>query len=261
LSCYKHDQLRERLARRIAGIAVAAALLGGNPSLAGKLPNAKAIPRAEEPLVCIDPGHPSEISAGTRGKTGLTEREVNWRVAVKLKRLLEADGVKTVMTKSSEGEFVTNRRRAEIANDAHAALLLRLHCDAGDATGAALFYPDRQGRSGGTTGPSREVIAESRAAANAFHPAMMAVLRPTLKDRGIRGDSQTKVGGKKGALVGSIFSQVPTLLVEMLDLTVSHDERIAATEKGRNLLAKGLERGVLAVLKAAKETSASRAAP
>ena len=167
--------------------------------------------------VCLDPGHTSETSAGTASRDGkLTERHVNWVVAQDLKPLLEAEGARVVMTKTPENEVVTNRRRAEIANAAHANLFLRLHCDAASDSGLATFYPDRQGRAHGHTGPSPAVIAASRRAARPFHPAVIAALGGALADRGIKGDSATGVGGKQGALTGSIFSQVPALTVEMV---------------------------------------------
>ena len=81
------------------------------------------------PVICIDPGHPSENGVGTRGKK-ITEVQAAWKVALILKGLLEQAGFKVVMTKSSENQHVTNKARAETANRAHAALMVRLHCDA-----------------------------------------------------------------------------------------------------------------------------------
>src|SRR4051794_26983269 len=78
--------------------------------------------------VCIDPGHPSEVGDGTRGKK-LTEMHANWVDAVLLKRGLETKGIKVVMTKPSEKQFARNRARAETANAARADLMVRLHCD------------------------------------------------------------------------------------------------------------------------------------
>ncbi len=97
---------------------------------------------ADQPLrgvvICVDPGHTSETSEGTASRDGrLTERHVNWVVGERLKRLLEADGATVKMTKQTEGQTVTNRRRAEIANTAGARLFLRLHCDAGNQSGLA----------------------------------------------------------------------------------------------------------------------------
>src|SRR5207248_10418473 len=80
--------------------------------------------------VCIDPGHPSENNDGGAVTNGLREVTVNWEVAVLLRDELEKDGIKVVMTKKSEGEFITNKNRAAIANESDGDLFLRLHADA-----------------------------------------------------------------------------------------------------------------------------------
>ncbi len=196
-------------------------------------------------IVCLDPGHPSETSQGTASRDGrLTERHVNWVVGQRLQRLLEAAGATVVLTKVNEGQVVANRRRAEIANAAHADLLLRLHCDSGEQAGLATYYPDRQGRRFGVVGPSPAVIVASRRAARIFQPAVMAVLGGSERDAGIKGDSQTGVGGRQGALTGSIFSRVPALTVEMCVLTNAHDYRFIRTPLGQEVMAEALLAGV-----------------
>ena len=196
-------------------------------------------------VICVDPGHTSETSQGTASRDGrLTERHVNWVVGLRLKALLEAEGATVVLTKTSERQIVANRRRAEIANAAHADLLLRLHCDSGEASGLATYYPDRQGRRFGVTGPSASVIAASRRAARVFQPVVIAALSGAERDAGIKGDSQTAVGGKQGALTGSIFSRVPALTVEMCVLTNAHDYRFIRTPAGQEAMARALAAGV-----------------
>jgi N-acetylmuramoyl-L-alanine amidase len=198
--------------------------------------------------VCLDPGHTSETSAGTQSLDGkLTERHVNWVIAQDLRPLLEAAGAHVVLTKTSENEFVTNRRRAEIANAANANLFLRLHCDAASDSGIATFYPDRQGHVQGHVGPSPSVIAASRRAAQLFHPAAAAALHDVLADRGIKGDSATGVGARQGALTGSIFSKVPALTVEMVVLTNNHDYRFIRTHAGQERMTHALLAGIEAV--------------
>ncbi len=196
-------------------------------------------------VVCVDPGHTSETSEGTASRDGkLTERHVNWVVGQKLTALLRAEGATVVVTKAAENQIVTNRRRAEIANAAHAALFLRLHCDSGEQSGLATYYPDRQGRRFGVTGPSPAVMAASHQAAQIFQPAVIAALHGSLKNAGIKGDSKTGVGGKQGALTGSIFAQVPALTVEMCVLTNAHDYKFIRTAAGQEEMAHALLAGV-----------------
>ncbi len=196
-------------------------------------------------VICVDPGHSSETSRGTESRDGkLSELHVNWVVAQRLDVLLADDGATVVSTKTREAQVVTNRRRAEVANAAVAELFLRLHCDSGEQSGLATYYPDRQGTRFGVTGPARAVMSGSRRAAEIFQPATIAALHGSLRDAGIKGDSQTGVGSKQGALTGSIFSHVPALTVEMCVLTNTHDYKFIRTQAGQDKMAHALLAGV-----------------
>ena len=200
-------------------------------------------------VVCIDPGHPSETSGGDVVQNGTTEVHIVWLVGLKLKALLEAEGIKVVMTKSREAENVTNKQRATIANNAKADLMIRLHCDASTDTGYAIYAPDRQGTVQGVTGPTQEVINRSQAAAEIVHQGVKPVLEGVLKDGGVRGDSKTFVGSKQGALTGSIFSEVPAVLIEMVVLSNKNDADFIKTEEGQQKMAKAIAEGIKLYLK------------
>jgi N-acetylmuramoyl-L-alanine amidase len=202
---------------------------------------------AGPPVICIDPGHPSEVGRGTHGKK-FTEIQVVWRVAVLLKQKLVADGYKVVMTKAAEEQMVRNTARAESANRSGASLLLRLHCDAAPDRGFASYYPSQQGTSEGKRGPSAAVLKSSKAAALKFHPAVMKSLNGLIPDRGLMTDLQTAIGHKQGALTGSIFSKVPVILVEMLVLTNPKDEDVLTNDDGFDRLAEALRQGVHAAV-------------
>ena len=205
------------------------------------------VPILAPKVVCIDPGHPSEVGVGTQGKR-LTELHANWTVAVRLRGLLVRDGYRVVMTKGSEREYVRNRRRAEIANGAKADLMVRLHCDASPRLGFAVYYPDRQGTAEGRTGPAAEVIRRTAPLARRFHAALAAGLRGEMADQGLMSDTRTAVGGRQGALTGSIFSEVPVVLVEMATITLEHDEAFMLSEAGERRMAAALAAGVEAAL-------------
>ena len=202
-----------------------------------------------EPVICLDPGHPSEVGRGTRGKH-ITEIQAVWKVALKLQSLLQQEGLTVVMTKQSEEQFVRNEERANIANHAHAALMVRLHCDSDAGSGVATYVPTRQGKNNGKVGPDWSVIAGSQHMAQVFHPAMMRSLAGSLPDRGLHSDTATQVGGKQGALTGSIYSQVPVLLVEMCVLTNPEDEAFIDNEQGQQQMAQAMADGVAAALEA-----------
>jgi N-acetylmuramoyl-L-alanine amidase len=197
-------------------------------------------------VVCIDPGHPSEVASGKNVQNGTSEAAVDWAVAAKLRDALEARGYEVVLTKSSEDELVRNKDRALVANRARAALMIRLHCDASAERGFAVYYPDRQGRAkDGTTGPDANVIEESRRAAEAIHSGLAEGLSGVLADNGVRTDYQTKVGRDQGgALTGSIFSDVPVVTVEMVVLSQAADADFIKTDEGQRRMAESLAEGV-----------------
>lgn len=200
------------------------------------------------PVVCIDPGHPSEINSGKTVQNGLTEVDMNWRVAQELVQMLSSRGIDVVMTKHSREEFVSNRSRARIANEHRASLMIRLHCDTGGKSGFAVYFPDRQASKQGHTGPSKVVMARSRRAAECVQSGMAGILQGSLKNNGLFGESATAVGRRQGALTGSIFSDVPVVTVEMVFLSSKHDARFIGSRTGRTKIAEGLAAGILAWL-------------
>ena len=204
-------------------------------------------PNTQRPILCLDPGH-SRATVGTRGKR-LIEYQICWKMANRLRAELTRRGYKVILTKPNQDANIPNEERAGIANRAHAALLIRLHCDAGNEAGIATFYPNRQGKFGGLRGPSVEIMRKSGMAAKRFHAALVHTLRGKLKDRGIRTDTQTAVGSKQGALTGSIYAQVPVILVEMAVLQQRHDEAFLASEAGQILLTKAMADGAEAAVR------------
>ncbi|MDP9003874.1 MAG: N-acetylmuramoyl-L-alanine amidase [Verrucomicrobiota bacterium] len=204
-------------------------------------------PATKRLLICIDPGHPSENNDGKELTNGLREVSVNWEVAVLLKQELERDGFTVVVTKHSELEFVSNKDRATAANNAHADLLLRLHADAGPGRGFTVYYPRKAGTAHGVMGPSPDVLRSSSAAARLFYPAFAAALSGKPKDNGLRGDEETLIGSRQGALTGSIFSKVPTVLVEMAFLTNEKDAEWIRQEGNKKVMAHALAAGIRAI--------------
>ncbi len=200
-----------------------------------------------QPVICLDPGHPSENGVGAKGRR-YTEVKAAWSIATRLAGLLTKQGYRVVMTKVSENQFVSNRNRAKIANDAHANLLLRLHCDSGGGSGFATFYPDRQATIHGFKGPPPDVLTKSAALAAVFHTAAMQALTGSLPDLGVHTDRMTAIGRRQGALTGSVNSKVPVLLVEMCVLGNAKDEAFIRSRRGKEIMSQALLRGVSAAI-------------
>lgn len=197
-----------------------------------------------KPIICIDPGHPSEKGVGTKGKV-VTEVGFCWTIGGMLKTELEAKGYRVVMTKKSEMEMVTNKRRAEIATAAKAACMIRLHCDyEPKEKGIATFYANQQGKDGTFVGPPKAVLKQLKPMAEAFHKGLIASLDGALVDRGLRPDTMTYWGKQYGALIGSIHCKVPSILVEMCVLNHAEDEAFAQSAEGKKKLVHALAAGV-----------------
>ncbi len=88
--------------------------------------------------IVLDPGHVGQQDPGgtwKRGPTGLREAEVNLRVALFLREFLEAAEARVVLTREREESLNLPddedlRRRAAVANERHADLLLSIHHNA-----------------------------------------------------------------------------------------------------------------------------------
>jgi N-acetylmuramoyl-L-alanine amidase len=222
-------------------------------NLAGENPDTELFP---DVTICIDPGHPSEINSGRTIQNGVTELAMNWEVSLKLAQILEEKHhIQVIKTREDREEMTTNRRRAMIANEADAILFLRLHCDTGAGTGFTLYYPDGQGTKEGKTGPPLDLIEESHIAAKAVHEGMTELLSGVLADNGIRGESMTYIGGRQGALTGSIFAEVPAVTVEMVFLSNRDDAAFISSEEGQELMARALSNGIVNYAKVLRRKS------
>ncbi|RCK79872.1 MAG: N-acetylmuramoyl-L-alanine amidase [Candidatus Ozemobacter sibiricus] len=198
-------------------------------------------------ILVIDPGHPSEVSAGAKAN-GLREVDINWEIGQALAaHLAGRSDLLVLVNRQEKMKMMTNRERAEFANRVGAHLTLRLHCDhAPGQSGFVIYYPDTQGTHAGKTGPSAAVIAGSRQAALAVHRGMARRLAGLLPDGGIKTDRSTTVGARHGgALIGSIWSEVPTITVEMLYLNNPRDAAFIRTAAGRQAMVEALAAGVL----------------
>jgi N-acetylmuramoyl-L-alanine amidase len=102
------------------------------------------VPRANGSTIVIDPGHSPTISSTDPG-TGLNdsdyENEPEMRdvfdVALLVKAQLQAAGYNVVMTKNSATDRISLGQRAAVANNAHAALAVSIHDQAGSNGGIA----------------------------------------------------------------------------------------------------------------------------
>jgi N-acetylmuramoyl-L-alanine amidase len=232
------------------GSAVAATVAVSTPK-----PAKKTTPAVDSGLgvVVIDAGHEGSAVKGTdplgpgsstqmpkieSGASGVAthvdESKRNLEVALVLQKVLEARGVNVVMVRTSQNVKITNKQRAQMANNANAALFIRLHCDSGPSniTGILTLRPTKNWY------PASPIVAKSAIAAKLVHNAVVA--ETGAKDRGITPRSD---------LVGFNWSKVPSVLVEMGMMSNPAEDRKLATADYQRKLADGMANGIIAYLK------------
>src|SRR3954454_14426057 len=143
--------------------------------------------------IAIDPGHDARANlatepigpgssrrkikdgGGTRGVvTHTPEAVLNLRIAVRLRRLLLADGYCVTMTRTrTAGVSMGNVARARIANRAHGVLFVRIHADGNSSSarhGTSTLYPALH------RGWTDDVLPASKVAARKVQRALVSEL-------------------------------------------------------------------------------------
>ena len=91
--------------------------------------------------IVLDPGHGGK-DPGARGKLGTQEKTIVLDIAQRLRRNLEKNGIKIIMTRTKD-DFVTLEKRTEIASQRRADLFVSIHANASrfkNARGVEIYY-------------------------------------------------------------------------------------------------------------------------
>lgn len=107
-----------------------------------------APPAPKNPLITVvlDPGHGGDDSGSIVGS--ILEKDLTLDVAQRIDRLLRANGIATLMTRTDD-RFVSLGRRAWVANRVHNSIFVSIHFNEGErpvANGVETYYADRQSR-------------------------------------------------------------------------------------------------------------------
>lgn len=203
-------------------------------------------------IVCLDPGHQAKanlnpepigpgssqtkpkVAGGGRGINSRTpESQIVLKIALKLRSLLEKEGVKVVMTRTKEEVNVSNIERAQIANKAKANLFVRIHLDSSSNSsikGITTLYPAKNQWTQG-------IYQRSKKAAQTIHPY---VIRETgALSRGLK---------ERSDMTGFNWSKVPVILIEGGFLSNPTEDQKLNTESYQTKIATGLAKGILAFL-------------
>jgi N-acetylmuramoyl-L-alanine amidase len=223
------------------------------PVAAKPAPSAAPVADASLGVVVIDAGHQGtgnsavepvgpgsstkkpKVESGASGvATHVDESKRNLQIALVLQKTLESRGVKVVMVRTTQNVNIPNSKRAQIANNAHAALFIRLHCDsAGSSThGVLTLRPSKNWYNG------IDMVGPSKIAAQDVHKATLAATGAY--DRGIVARSD---------LSGFNWAKVPSVLVEMGLMSNPSEDRKLGTASYQQELATGMANGIVKFLK------------
>lgn len=118
--------------------------------------------KTDAEVVVIDPGH-GGMDGGASSSSGTSEKDINLSIGLKLKKLLENEGVKVIMTREedralydegNEGSIRSHKTedmkvRKGIIDEANADLAISIHLNSftqdSDVKGAQVFYPQVSG--------------------------------------------------------------------------------------------------------------------
>ena len=207
-------------------------------------------------VVCIDPGHQAHsnstpepigpgskttkpsVSGGATGvSTGIPEYEITLQIAMNLKKRLEAQGVKVVMTRTVNDVDITNSKRAAIANKGKADLFIRVHADGSpdsSVVGISTLYP-------ASNKWTRSFAGDSKSAAAMMQRAMIQSTGAV--DRG---------AVKRSDLSGFNWATVPSVLVEAGFMSNRVEDKLLASPHYQDKLAEGIAAGAMKYLRASR---------
>ena len=240
---------------RLIPAVLAASLLG----LAFQAPAAAAEKPLAGRIIVLDPGHQlgnsnpkfaKEMSAtkfngsivkgcnttGTATNAGLPEATFNWRVAKRLRTLLEEQGATVVFTRSSNSRDAWGPctwDRARIGTEAKADAMISIHADGAPASGRGFHVIAPSAIKGWTTDVAKPGRRLARAMISGMTRAGAEPATYLSSTLSIRGD-QTTLN----------FSDVPTVIVELGNMRNKADAARMSTSQGQQQYADWIAAGI-----------------
>ncbi|MDO4344772.1 MAG: N-acetylmuramoyl-L-alanine amidase [Eubacteriales bacterium] len=205
---------------------------------------------ADGPVVAIDPGHQTpglsegvepvapgsetmkaRVAVGTSGSfTGLGEYELNLQVSLKLRDELENRGYRVVMTRETNDVDISNMERSQLAQEAGAEILVRIHANGSDdssVSGALMVVPSEQNPY--TADIYSECIRLSGDILNAYCEKTGMINC----DFWVTDD-----------MTGINWSEIPVTILEMGFMTNEGDDYYMADESNQYIMAEGIADGI-----------------
>ena len=193
-------------------------------------------------VVVLDPGHGGEDSGAMCG--GVMEKDLTLDVARRVDRLLDSEGVATLMTRLGDS-YVSLADRAAFGNRARDSIFISIHFNEDNkpvASGVETYYAAHQINSGSTFAswlpffsrpPSNSPKPESQSLAGFIQEALVARTRSV--DRGTQ--------AKQFFVIANVAS--PAVLIEGGFITNKEELSKLASEDYRDQIAAAVADGVL----------------
>lgn len=212
-------------------------------------PNGENETKQNGKVIVLDPGHSSVVSgstepigpgsgemkaadsSGTRGvSTGITEYELNFTIATKLRDELVERGYTVILTREDNSTQISCSERAIIANNNNADVFLRIHADGSESSSSS-------GAMGICITPSNPYISgmysESRVLSDAILNEYVAATG--MSSRGV---------WETDTMTGNNWSQVPTTLLEMGFMTNPSEDQLMADPAFQEKMVDGIANGI-----------------
>ncbi|OIK13025.1 hypothetical protein BIV60_15215 [Bacillus sp. MUM 116] len=208
-----------------------------------------AKPKSTPLVICIDPGHQqkadlstekigpgsnlekTKVTGGTTGiTTGIPEYKLTLEASMILGKILEEKGFKVVYTRTTNDVNVSNKERAEMANQSKAALFIRLHADGStnrNVRGFSILTPS------GKNPYTKTIYKDSLQASQLIVDEVKKNRNVTVKGISLRDD-----------LSGTNWSQVPAILIEMGFMTNPSEDKNLSNEDYLTHLMEDVARGI-----------------
>ena len=200
-------------------------------------------------LIVLDPGHSNVVtgnteplgpgsgemkaadSTGTHGvSSGLSEIELNFQVATKLKTELEARGYTVIMTRYDNDTAISCSERAQIANNAGADAFIRIHADGSESSSSS-------GAMAICITPSNPYTASTYSASRKLSDAVLNayVASTGFSSRGV---------WETDTMTGNNWSNVPCTLIEMGFMTNPNEDTLMADASFQQKIVTGIANGI-----------------
>lgn len=199
-------------------------------------------------LIVIDPGHQEhqntateplapgskelkmKVSSGTAGTHSGSEYQLNLTVSKKLKKALRKKNYRVLMTRTTNQVNISNKERAEIANEANADAFIRIHANSStspSASGILTICPTK------SSPYCQDIYKKSRRLSDSILEHMKQKT----------GTSEGRIW-ETDTMTGINWSRVPVTIVELGYQSNPTEDRLLATDAYQDKLVLGMAAGL-----------------